>query len=328
MSRPLRLEYPGSLHHVTSRGNARQSIFYDDGDREFFLNLLGVAVKRFEWILTAYVLMSNHFHFVVQLTSETLSRGMQWLDGKYAQAFNRQHGRVGHLLQGRPDMRLIEKGPYSLEVLRYVVLNPVRAGMVSRPEYYVWISHRALIGAAPAPDWLAVDDALVPFGSERELARAAYRQFVSEAIGFQESPWNDLVGQIYLGSEGWMETVRDRVDLKLRADAHPRPQRLIPATTMADVIRSVADAFSIQEAWLRCGRGGTPRMVAAWIAWYEGQLTSAEIAAGLRLRCAGYVSRLVHRCDRELQHDLRLRESIDRCLSTNGRKVTSTALTP
>jgi putative transposase len=328
MSRPLRLEYPGSLWHITSRGNAKQDIFSDDCDREFFLGLLGTCVERFSWILTAYVLMSNHFHLVVELTCETLSRGMQWLNGKYSQAFNRRHDRVGHLFQGRPDMRLVEQETYGLELLRYVVLNPVRAGMVARPEDYVWSSHRALLGEAPAPDWLAVDDVLVRFGSERALARAAYRQFVDAGIGLETTLWNDLVGQIYLGSDEWIDRVRERVDLKPRADAHPRLQRYVAAPTMAFVIRAVADAFSIDEAWVRCGRGGQPRMVAAWIAWHEGQLTNTEIAAGLRLQCSGYVSKLVQRCDRELQIDFRLRECIDRCLSTLGRKVTSKALTP
>ena len=100
MSSQLRLEYPGSLHHVTSRGNARLDIFLDDQDRELFLEMLGICVKRFSWILTAYVLMSNHFHLVVQLTEESLSRGLQWLNSRYSQAFNRRYGRVGHLLQG------------------------------------------------------------------------------------------------------------------------------------------------------------------------------------------------------------------------------------
>ncbi|HMC20680.1 MAG TPA: transposase [Thermoanaerobaculia bacterium] len=328
MSRPLRLEYPGSLHHVTSRGNERQNIFRDDIDRELFLGLLGACVKRFDWILTAYVLMTNHFHFVVQLTQETLSTGMKWLNGKYAQAFNRRHDRVGHLFQGRPDMPLVEKETYLLEVLRYDVLNPVRARMVARPEDYVWSSHRAVLGLAAAPEWLAVDDLLVNFGQERELARAAYREFVNAAIGSDESPWTDLVGQIYLGSTEWMEKVRDRVDLKPRADAHPRLQRFVAPLTMTDVIHAVAAACSIDPAWIRCGRGGTPRMVAAWIAAYEAQLRSSEIAAGLRLRSAGNVTRLVGQCDQALRKDSRVQECIDRCLSTISRKSTTEALTP
>ena len=320
MSRPLRIEYPGSLHHVTSRGNAQQNIYLDDRDRELFLRLLGICVERFAWILTAYVLMSNHFHFVIQLTEETLSRGMQWLNGEYSRRFNRRYKRVGHLFQGRPDMRLIEGETYGLEVLRYVVLNPVRAGIVQRPEEYAWSSHRAVLGEVPAPEWLAVDDVLMEFGSERALARAAYRDFVNAGIGQETTLWRDLVGQIYLGSEDWMKQVRERVDLKPRAAEHPRPQRLVAQPTMPCVIRTVADVFSIDEARIRDGRGGTARMVAAWIGWHRGQLTIAEIAAGLRLACSGHVTRLVQRCDRELRDDQRLRDCIDRCLSTIGGK--------
>src|SRR5713226_2827807 len=102
MSRPLRLEYPGSLWHLTQRGNEQRDIFLDDDDRSFSLTLLEKAVERFGWILYAYTLMTNHYHFVLEVTREqTLSRGMHWFDGKYAQAFNRRHQRVGHLFQGR-----------------------------------------------------------------------------------------------------------------------------------------------------------------------------------------------------------------------------------
>jgi putative transposase len=319
MSRQLRLEYPGSLHHVTSRGNARQDIFLDDQDRELFLEMLSTCVKRFSWILTAYVLMSNHFHLVVQLTEESLSRGMQWLNGCYPQAFNRRYGRVGHLLQGRPDIRLVEGETYGLEVIRYVVLNPVRAKIVSRPENYRWSSHRAVLGDVPVPDWLAVDDVLIQFGSTRELARAAYREFVDAAVGVETNLWRDLVGQIYLGGEDWLQRVRARVDLKPRVDEHPRLQRMVGPPSMTTIIRSVADMFALGEAKIREGRGGMPRMIAAWIAWHEGQLTNAEIAAGLRLRSSGHVTRLVAQCEGELRRHAGVREYVHECLSTLGR---------
>jgi REP-associated tyrosine transposase len=311
MSRPLRLEFPGSVHHVTSRGNERRNIFADDADCEVFLDLLGVCTGRFEWIVTAYALMSNHFHLVVQLTDETLSRGLQWLNSQYSQHFNRRHGRVGHLLQGRPDIRLVDHETYALEVLRYVVLNPVRAHIVPRPEDYEWTSHRTVLGLADAPKWLAVDDVLVQFAPERDTARALYREFVDCAIGSTQSPWSNLVGQIYLGSEEWVAGVRERVNLQPRSAEHPRAQRFVPAATMADIIRRVAEAFSIDENQIRFGRGGLTRTVAAWIAWHEGQLTASEIAAGLRLRCAGHVSRLVARCERELESRPELRSKVE-----------------
>jgi len=319
MSRPLRIEYPGSLHHVTSRGNARQNIFLDDRDREFFLFLLGMAVQRFSWILMAYVLMSNHFHLVIQLRNETLSRGMQWLNSKYSLRFNRRHARVGHVLQSRPDIQLVESETYGLEVLRYVVLNPVRAGMVARPDAYLWSSHRAVVGETPTPEWLAVDDVLVQFGVERVLARAAYRDFVDAAIGRKMTLWRDLVGQIYLGSDEWRERVRERVDLKPRADEHPRVQRLVGEPSMDRIIRVVADMFSIHESRIRMGRGGLPRMLTAWIAWHEGLLTNVEIAAGLRLRYSGQISRLAEQCDRVLSGNPALRNYVNVCLSTGSR---------
>jgi REP-associated tyrosine transposase len=320
MSRPLRLEYPGSLWHVTVRGNCRQDIFFDDSDRNLFLDLLGVCVTRFDWILYAYVLMSNHFHLVIQLTSETLSRGMQWLNFRYAQALNRRHQRVGHLYQGRFNASLIEKETYFLEVLRYVVLNPVRAGIVRRPEHYVWSSHRAVLGAVEPPNWLAVDDVLAQFAPYRDLARVNYRQFVDAAIGVAASPWANRVG-IYLGSEGWMKEVRQKVDLKPRADDHPRLQRIVDTPSMARVVTAVASTFAIDEDRIRYGRGGIPRMVAAWIAWNEGMLTQRDIAAGLRLRSAGHVWKLIRGCDKELNANPLLQEGVDRCISTmRGKK--------
>jgi putative transposase len=322
MTRPLRLEYPGSLQHITHRGNCRQNIFLDDDDRNCFLELLGKCVSRHAWILMAYVLMRNHYHLIVQLTCESLSRGMQWLDSKYAQYFNRRHGRVGHLYQGRFHAPLIEKESYLLEVLRYDALNPVRAGIVARPEDYIWSSHRAVLGLTTPPEWLAVDDVLVQFAPDRGLAIANYKSFVDAAIGLDRSPWKDLVGQMYLGSEGWIERVRERIDLKPRSDDHPSAQRLIAAPSIGAVIAGVAKTFAIDEERIRHGKGGVPRSMTAWIAWHDALLTNREIAAGLRVRSSGHVSRMVQRFERELADNPLLREGVDRCLSTiRGKKA-------
>ena len=281
-------------------------------DREAFLHLLGRCVERFDWILAAFVLMSNHFHFVVQLTAENLSRGMQWLNSTYSQHFNRRHERAGHVLQGRPDIRLIDHERYLREVMRYVVLNPVRAKMVARPEEYEWSSHRAVLGLAPIPEWLAVDDALVSFGPDRDIARAFYREFVDAGIALTESPWSGLVAQTYLGSETWIEDIRQRVRLKPRSEEHPRAQRFVPFATMEEIIRRVAGALSVDENQIRFGRGGLARTVAAWLAWYDGQLKASEIAAGLRLRSCGNVARLVERCEREMESRAELRAIVER----------------
>jgi len=101
MSRPLRIEYPGAVYHITSRGNARQDIYFDDADRVKFLDILSKTVERFHWMCHAYCLMDNHYHLLIETPEGNLSAGMRQLNGIYTQAFNRHHGKVGHLFQGR-----------------------------------------------------------------------------------------------------------------------------------------------------------------------------------------------------------------------------------
>lgn len=320
MSRPLRLEFPGSLWHVTARGNERRCIFADDRDRDRFLDLLGDAVRRFRWILTSYALMPNHYHLVVELTENTLSSGMKWLNGAYAQWFNRVHERVGHLFQGRFKSFLIDEETYSLEVLRYVVLNPVRAKIAARPEEYQWTSHQAIISQTAAPSWLAVDNVLAQFGEVRDAARARYERFVEEGIGSTRRPWDDLVGQMYLGSDVWIDKVREQIALKPRATDHPAANRNVVPLQMATIVSAVATGMRVDEELIRHGHGGMPRMIAAWIACYEGLLSNAQIAAALRLRSASHVSELVRTCDRELRLAPSLQNHVDYCLDTLRRK--------
>ena len=140
MARPLRLEFPGAVYHVTSRGNARAAIFLDDEDRPIFLGVLGAVVARFGWLCHAYCLMDNHYHLLLETPDPNLSRGMRQLNGVYTQRFNRRHGRVGHVLQGRFKAILVDRDGYLLELARYLVLNPVRAGRVKDPGRYSTVS--------------------------------------------------------------------------------------------------------------------------------------------------------------------------------------------
>ena len=146
MARPLRLEYSGAIHHVTSRGNAQAPIFLDDEDRASFLAVLAECIARFTWICHAYCLMDNHYHLIIETPDANLSAGMRQLNGVYTQRFNRRHGRVGHIFQGRFKAILVERDSYLLELCRYVVLNPVRARMVRDASQYAWSSHLATMG--------------------------------------------------------------------------------------------------------------------------------------------------------------------------------------
>jgi REP element-mobilizing transposase RayT len=151
VSRPLRIEYPGAVYHVTARGNAREAIFNDDSDRKTFLGVLGKIIERYNWLCHAYCLMGNHYHLLIETPDGNLSRGMRQLNGIYTQTFNRRHRRVGHVLQGRFKAILVEKDSYLLELCRYIVLNPVRANRVKHPKHYAWSSYRATAGVSNPP---------------------------------------------------------------------------------------------------------------------------------------------------------------------------------
>jgi putative transposase len=126
MARPLRIEYPGAVYHITSRGNEKKPIYKDDQDRESFLFALDKVNKRYHWLCPAYCLMDNHFHLLIETLEGNLSLGMRQLNGVYTQAFNKRHGRVGHLFQGRYKAILIQKDSHLLEVCRYVVWSLFR----------------------------------------------------------------------------------------------------------------------------------------------------------------------------------------------------------
>jgi putative transposase len=142
MARPLRLEFAGALYHVTARDNERRSIFLGnvDDDRAAFVAILSVTCERFRWICHAYCLMTNHYHLLVETPDANLPKGMRQLNGVYTQHVNRTHRRVGHLFQGRFKGILVERDSYLLELARYVVLNPVGAGIVQWSGDWPWSS--------------------------------------------------------------------------------------------------------------------------------------------------------------------------------------------
>ena len=224
MSRPLRLEHANAVWHVTSRGNERKAVFGDDVDHERFLSILGRTVALFRWKLHAYVLMGNHYHLLLETPEPTLSRGMRQLNGIYSQAFNRRHRRAGHLFQGRFKAILVEKEAHLLELCRYAVLNPVRAGLVRHARDWRWSSYRATASEASAPEWLETDWTLRNFGQRRSQAASRYRRFVAEGVRAAESPWESVRGQIYLGSDEFLEDVRRKVAARPSLRGIPRRQ--------------------------------------------------------------------------------------------------------
>lgn len=226
MSRPLRIEYPGAVYHLTSRGNAREKIFLDDIDRQLFLEILETVINKYNWLCHAYCLMDNHYHILAETPDPNLSLGMRQLNGLYTQGFNRRHNRVGHVFQGRYKSILVEKNEHLLELCRYLVLNPVRAGLVSEPKQWRWSSYGATAYSVKAPDFLSVYWVLGQFAKQKKAARKAYRKFVADGLMDTEvSPWKKLVGQIVFGGSDFVADIQNRIDEAKEIGEIPRVQR-------------------------------------------------------------------------------------------------------
>lgn len=198
MTRPLRIEFPGAVYHVTARGNRRAPIFTDAEDRKIFLRILGEAVVRFNLLCHTYCLMDNHYHLLLETPEANLSRSMRHLNGVYTQTFNLTHRKCGHLFQGRYSAILVSREEHLLEACRYVVLNPVRAGVCASPEQYIWSSHRATAGLVKAEPFLNTRWLLERFGSTPSEAAGKYSAFVLD--GTNASIWSDLIAGTVLGS--------------------------------------------------------------------------------------------------------------------------------
>ena len=276
MARPLRIELAGGLYHVTSRGDRREAIYRDDVDRTAWLELFGEVSERFNWRCHAYCQMTNHYHAVVETPEANLSKVLRQLNGVYTQGTNRRHGLVGHLFQGRFKAILVERDAYLLALARYVVLNPVRAGMVPAAGDWAWSSYRAMVGQASAPAWLETDWLLGQFGEERAGAQAGYAEFVRQGVG-GASIWDGLRHQVFLGSEGFVERHCATAKPLERLREVPRAQRRPPAEPLASFARRYPDRG---EAMAR--------------AFATGVFTMQEIAAFFRVHYST-VSRAVRR---------------------------------
>ena len=265
MSRPLRMEYPGAVYHVTSRGNARQPIFRDDSDRGRFLEILASTIKRCHWLCHAYCLMDNHYHLIIETPEGKISRGMRQLNGVYTQYFNRRHKTVGHVFQGRFKAIMVDKESYLLSLCRYVVLNPVRIGGVTGPGQWKWSSYRATAGKIKSPSFLTVDWIVSQFGNSRVEAMAHYKKFVREGMR-RDAPWKEVKGQIFLGADDFTSRFKDLMKGKERIKEIPRIQRYATRPPLAKLLqkrkRNMTDE-AVYEAY--SGYGYTLKQIAEYL---------------------------------------------------------------
>ena len=286
MARPLRIEFPGAIYHITSRGDRREPIFEDDEDRLALLEVVAQAMSRFEAEMVSYCLMGNHYHFVLGTRQANLSRLMRHINGVYTQRYNRRHGKTGHLFQGRFKAILVDRDAYLLEVCRYVELNPVRAGLAGAASDWEWSSYLHHVEQKPRLPWLDTASLHAYFlgqpadtAADRRRAARQYEKFVSGDTDAQFWGMN-LRQQIYLGDE----------DFVARMQALAPPQKLSE--------REVSTIHRRKASSLReCLSEGGSREEGAFIAYTQGGFKMREIAHQLGVSIST-VSLMVKRFER------------------------------
>lgn len=231
MARQLRIEYEGAFYHVTSRGNQKEDIFFDDRDRERFLEILKRTKDRYRYLLHAYCLMRNHYHLLLETPQANLSQVMQNINTSYTVYINKRHGRFGHLFQGRFKAIIVDKEGYLLQLSRYIHLNPVRSGITDSPMRYKWSSYHEFFGSRGRGGLIEANDTLSYFSKNRSAAIKKYREFV-EAGTIDDRSWLDEVkaGAI-LGREEFIESIKRLLGEKEGNDDIPSLKRL----TVADI---------------------------------------------------------------------------------------------
>jgi REP element-mobilizing transposase RayT len=318
MARPLRINYPGAFYHVTCRGNERKNIFADGRDRSIFLDRLKASSGIYQVQVHAYVLMSNHFHMIVETPKGNLSEFMRHFNISYTAAFNRRHNRVGHLYQGRFKSILIDADNYLLELSRYVHLNPVRLASYKRRdgretskdlERYPWSSLGGYLSAAQKQFWMTYDTVLGYVGGSRRK----YREFVIEGIrrGY-ETPWDAVKGQAVLGREDFVEQVKTRVESKGSRREQPAV-REFEAMDPAVILRTVARYCGVAENQLARKRTGhrDERAIALELMYRHGGSSQARIGELVGLDYTA-VSRERKRLCQRIESDKRLKGKLEK----------------
>jgi putative transposase len=240
MARPLRLHIPGGFYHVTARGNDRRPIFEEHDDHATFLIVLASVVARHHVRCHAYCLMGNHYHLLLETPEANLSIAMRQINGVYTQRFNRRHERSGHLLQGRFWAHLVDGESYLREVCRYIVLNPVRAGLVGHPGEWPWSSFRATVGETTPPGFLTVNWILELGGMRSaEEARRQYRTFVEAGIGQPAPLLDSLKSNLALGDDIFMLRLREQCPPAARSVEVPRVQRFAGRPPLSQLFQDV-----------------------------------------------------------------------------------------
>ena len=331
MARALRIQYPGAIYHVTCRGNEQRDIFQDDADRQRFLQLLTQSLTIYKVKLHSYVLMTNHFHLLVETALGNLAEFMRHFNITYTGSFNRRHQRTGHLYQGRYKSLLVDKEAYLTALSRYLHLNPVRIlalkkkSLPDKIQYlitYPWSSLPGYLTRQKKEGFVHYDLVLSPYGGEKEPARKAYRAALYEDLSAGIQIKDQIVGGSLLGGDEFIEWVRARF-LKGKKDRErPSLKQIHTYRTRDVIIRAIEQETGQTIASIAKDKGPVRQMVMELL-YRMGGLKGEEIGKILGI---GYTS--VSQERRRLRERLAKDPKLQRLMKRIEQKVTDEDLTP
>jgi REP element-mobilizing transposase RayT len=325
MPRRLRIEYEGAIYHVMARGNARQKIVRDDADRGRLIEVLEQTVSRCGWELASYVVMGNHLHLLVKTPRPNLGVGMQSFLSGYAIWAGRRWRRQGHLFQGRYRAEMIEDESYYWTVSRYLHLNPVRAGLVPRPEQWEWSSYPGYRDARRAADWVAHDALLAARQGDQggRNARSAYIRFVEAGLADPPPPpFREAFGGWVLGSERFLARLRTLAG-PTASNSPIAEARQLAGLDPKRIFAAVADFYGLDDALLSRRRDPhLARAVAAWLCRRHTEATLRELAQWLGLSRADSVPNLTRRVDAKLKASSELSNDLAKILKRANAQTT------
>ena len=308
MARPLRIEFDGAFYHVTARGNERGTIYYTNADYEKFRDYLVAARDKYGCRVHGYVLMSNHYHLLMETPGGNLSAIMHDVNGSYTNYVNRKRKRSGHLFQGRYKAILVDRDGYLLGLSRYVHLIPVRAGIVSRPEDYAYSSYPSYV-SGKKDDCVSHELILGMISKDKKGCRNKYREFVE--AGLEEKivdPMRDVYAGAILGSKTFIKESLGRVKdgiLQKKEIAHRR--QLQAAHEPEEVIAAICSRLKVSREDL-LQRGGENRKIAIYLLKRLTGMGNKEIGdlfGGLSYSC---VAKVYQRFSADAKTDKALRK--------------------
>ncbi len=311
MSRPLRIEYPGAWYHVMNRGAGRQRVFHSDRSREIFLTLLGEVSQLYSIEIHGYSLMDNHYHLLIRTPRGGLSRAMRHLNGVYTQKANRARQSDGPLFRGRYKSLLVQSEEYLLELVRYIHMNPVEAGLCRHPRDHRWTSHRAYLFKGLRPKWLCTEEVLSRFGGSQRESLRKMGNFICEKI--PESIRKSLLEErVILGTKAFKEWVHDNWKGKERKMGVPlQDQRLRGKAEIRKILACVGLAFDVSVTDLRTSgrfRENPGRKMAIYLLRRLGGLSQNEIAKWMKAKDGASVAKASERYQQELARNRPLRK--------------------